>query len=75
MVLGFKILPCKLTENTEDARAFQTNAKVFSGGMDKVQIIDYYNMWDDYEKVRTGFVLRWILSLFKLIYLSKSNMY
>lgn len=43
-------MPCKLTENTEDARAFQTNAKVFSGVMDKVQIIDYYNMWDDYEK-------------------------
>lgn len=49
-------MSCKFTENTEDARAFQTNAKVFSGGMDKVQIIDYYNMWDDYEKVRSGFV-------------------
>lgn len=64
-------MPCKFTENTEDTRAFQTNAKVFSGGMDKVQIIDYYNMWNDYEKVRTGFVLRWIH--FKLNYKSKNK--
>ncbi|XP_052706315.1 methyltransferase-like protein 27 isoform X2 [Crassostrea angulata] len=34
----------------EYTRAFEKNAKVFSGGMDKVQIIDFYNMWDDYEK-------------------------
>lgn len=64
-------MPCKFTENTEDAMAFQTNAKVFSGGMDKVQIIDYYNMWNDYEKVRTVFVLRWIH--FKLNYKSKNK--
>nr|XP_022340018.1 methyltransferase-like protein 27 [Crassostrea virginica] len=35
---------------SEDTRAFLTTAKVFSGGLDKVQIIDFYNTWDDYEK-------------------------
>jgi hypothetical protein len=37
--------------NSSDVEAFQTNARVFSGGMDKVQVIDYYNTWDGYESV------------------------
>ncbi|XP_078312339.1 methyltransferase-like protein 27 isoform X5 [Crassostrea virginica] len=35
---------------SEDTKAFLTTAKVYSGELDKVQIIDYYNTWDDYEK-------------------------
>ncbi|XP_048746196.1 methyltransferase-like protein 27 isoform X2 [Ostrea edulis] len=41
---------CNTTDmNSSDIEAFQTNARVFSGGMDKVQVIDYYNTWDGYE--------------------------
>lgn len=45
-------------EFIEYVRVFEKNVKVFFGGMDKVEIIDYYNMWDDYEKVCICFVLR-----------------
>ncbi|XP_061171653.1 methyltransferase-like protein 27 [Saccostrea echinata] len=39
------------TENmdSEDKKAFEVNARVFSGGLSKEQVIDYYNKWDDYE--------------------------
>ncbi|XP_062597730.1 methyltransferase-like protein 27 [Saccostrea cucullata] len=33
----------------EDKKAFEANARVFSGGLNKQQIIDYYNNWEDYE--------------------------
>ncbi|XP_062575817.1 methyltransferase-like protein 27 [Saccostrea cucullata] len=33
----------------EDKKASEATARVFSGGLNKKQVIDYYNNWEDYE--------------------------
>ena len=42
-------------ENNKDEEAYNNNMKVFSGGLDKTQVADYYNTWvEQYEQVRNN---------------------